>query len=90
MVYVAVLLALIVGVLLGYLIGHRDRPDTGMTEELNQLRGELESKSKSLTEALQDNARLEERLSATAIVREELDRSIEYVHSLLGDWCLSR
>lgn len=83
MVYVAVLLALIVGVLLGYLIGHRDRPDTGMTEELNQLRGELESKSKSLTEALQDNARLEERLSATAIVREELDRSIEYVHSLL-------
>jgi DNA recombination protein RmuC len=84
MVYIAVLLALIVGVLLGYLIGHRSQSDdTGLIDECRQLRRELETKSTSLAESLQDRARLEERLGAAAIIREELDRSIEHVHSLL-------
>jgi DNA recombination protein RmuC len=84
MVYIAVLLALIVGVLVGYLIGHRHRRDeAGLVSECSQLRQELETKSQSLTESMQDKARLEERLSAAAVIREELDRSIEYVHSLL-------
>ncbi|WP_298208788.1 DNA recombination protein RmuC [Ferrimicrobium sp.] len=84
MVYVAVLLAIVVGVLLGYLMGHRGQGDRSLLlDECRGLRAEVSAKTSELGEARQTIARLEERLGATALAKEELDRSIEYVHSLL-------
>ena len=84
MVYLAIALALILGVLLGYVLAHRHVGDPeALRNECARLRQELDTKSDALAEAQQDRARLEERVNAAHVVQEELDRAIEHAHGLL-------
>ncbi|MCL5973119.1 MAG: DNA recombination protein RmuC [Ferrimicrobium sp.] len=84
MVYLGLLLSLVLGILAGYLVGQRHQSgQESLDAECQRLRQELETKTDALSQALQERARLEERLSAATIMQEEFHRSIEHIHALL-------